>query len=125
MDVILPYLRRQIPQLFSGEFFFDGIDRYISYPNFAFSGDDVLLFFEAGSITHKKHGNIAVKIPYTQLQDFFLKDPKKVKKLQIQRAKQVPEKNAKRNAQKYVALTFDDGPNDSTTLQLLDTLEKK
>ncbi len=128
-QVVRPYLQKQSLHLFPGDEFIDGINHYISHPIFAFDGDDIILFFEAGTIAQREDGNISVRIAYEHMKPFISQDPKRVgllKEIQFWKNQNIASQSRlSKDWKKYVALTFDDGPNNTSTLKLLRILEKK
>lgn len=126
---IFPHIQQQYEDIFSDADFSDGIAHWISQPTFAFDNSDVLLFFEAGTIAGREQGTLVVRVPYTDLQPFFLQNPKKIqelKKIEVLENTETPmQSRISKDGKKYIALTFDDGPNTTSTVKLLDILKQK
>lgn len=90
----------------------------LSDSNWLLTKDELILLFNDQTADLKQINKI--KMPYKEIKQILTKDyralfvsePKKTKK------------EAKKETDKLIALTFDDGPNDTTTPKILKTLEK-
>ena len=78
--------------------------------NFVMTDKGLKFFFNAGEVADKKDGVQSVEISYDDLKDFVRKD---IGSRVIDPSKPM------------VALTYDDGPEDRTTEELLDLFEKE
>lgn len=89
-------------------------ERPIHFKNIALSNTTLYFFFGRDNYTMTFDKNIRVAVPLSTIQNFLATDLKEpVKKQPVKKS------------EKYVALTFDDGPNPSSTKKILATLKKE
>ncbi|MBQ0140835.1 MAG: polysaccharide deacetylase family protein [Kurthia sp.] len=92
--------------------------RPISFKNIALSNTNLYFFFRSENYTMPFDETIRVAIPLDKIQNSLAKNLQKpkIKKTATQEANKT---------EKYVALTFDDGPNATSTKKILATLKKE
>jgi len=91
---------------------------FFAHPEFAFSGSEVIFYLDPGFFADAASGaTVEVALDRSAIMP-FLRDPSVVPAVK----KQTP---ASLDGKKYVALTFDDGPNAKLTPKLLDILRDK
>lgn len=83
---------------------------WVNYRNFALTDDSLILYFGTGEFTKRQAGPATVEIPLRKLNPFLAKEF------------QVATDDTKK--EKTIALTFDDGPDPTYTVRILETLEK-
>lgn len=93
--------------------------RLISFKHIALSNTNLYFFFGSENYTMPFDKNVRVTIPLDKIQSSL------VENLQQDIKKPTVTKNTKQKAEKYVALTFDDGPNPASTNKILATLKKE
>lgn len=83
---------------------------WVNYRNFALTDDSLILYFGTGEFTKRQAGPATIEIPLRKLNPFLAKEF------------QVATDDTKK--EKTIALTFDDGPDPTYTVRILETLEK-
>lgn len=94
---------------------------WIYYDRFAIVNETFILYYNKGEFANEKIGSPTISIPLSFLNPILA--PEFQSKTKADKTITSPSKGEKVNS-KRVALTFDDGPNNTTTLQILKTLDK-
>lgn len=93
--------------------------RWILFDQFAVHNDDLLIYFDEGTIAPAEDGPISINISLSFLNPLLASEFQ----TQMIEAEKAPGGQAE-DQKKRVALTFDDGPHPQVTLQILQCLEK-
>uniref|UniRef100_UPI002FC7DA50 polysaccharide deacetylase family protein n=1 Tax=Lysinibacillus sp. 54212 TaxID=3119829 RepID=UPI002FC7DA50 len=92
--------------------------RWILFDKFAIHDDELVIYFDEGSIAKKEYGPVSITIPLSFL------NPILAAEFQIEMVAEENPGNVIDDNRKRVALTFDDGPHPKVTMQILQSLEK-
>lgn len=92
--------------------------RWVLYDKFAIRENDLVLYFDEGTIAQKEYGPVSIPISLSFLNP-ILDVEFQIKMVDVENANGVIDDHRKR-----VALTFDDGPHPKVTMQVLQCLDK-
>lgn len=94
--------------------------------DFVFSDNKLILFFNPYEISAGSNGIIKAEIDIEKIDDYFTNTQEKNNPIKIEKPKETINKNSFPidSSKPMIALSFDDGPTNSSTVRILDILEK-